>query len=160
MTSNSINNVPYLRATRNFPSDIPGLVREVNKAYLDTATAMNLRTVGIFPSNTSAVTGESWYISPADTTSKQQTLRQVYTFTVSGNIAHGLNTSQLSNFTKIYGTIYNGTNWYPLPYVDVADVTNQINVYVSPTNIVITSGAGSPPSIVSGLVVLEWMATT
>jgi len=51
-----------------------------------------------------------------------------------------------------------GTNWYPLPYVDVIAANNQINVIVTPTDIVITAGAGAPPVITSGWVILEWLA--
>jgi hypothetical protein len=42
--------------------------------------------------------------------------------------------------------------------VDVVSAPNQVNVYVTPTNIVITAGAGSPPSITNGTVILEWLS--
>jgi hypothetical protein len=37
-------------------------------------------------------------------------------------------------------------------------VTNQIALSMDSTNIIITAGAGSPPTISSGQVVLEWLA--
>lgn len=148
---------PYLRNQRDFPSDdLQKLTVEVDRSYIDIASKVNARTIGIFSVNFPIVTGEQWYISGQP--NKQQTLRQLYTFTAAGNIAHGINLSQISGFTKIYGTFTDGTNWYPLPYVDVANATNQINVYVSGTNIVITAGAGATPTIVSGFVVLEWLS--
>ena len=156
MSSNIANQVAYLRTSRNFPEDLKQLTVEVNKAYLDTANAMNARTIGLFPKNRAAITGEAWFL----TTNKQQTLRQVYTFTAAGNIAHGLTTAQLGGFTRIYGTFTNGTNWYPLPLVDVTAANNQVSLSVTPTNIVVTAGAGAPPTITSGYVVLEWLSNS
>lgn len=150
----------YLRVQRNFPSDNPqALSVEVDRAYCDTATKVNLRTIGVFPVNKPTVTGERWFFNAINQTSNnQQTLRQVYTFTAAGNIAHGIDTTGIFGFSKIYGVFTNGTNWYPLPYVDVVAANNQVNVIVTPTNIVITAGAGAPPAITSGFVVLEWLS--
>jgi hypothetical protein len=153
---------PYLRVQRNFPMDNPqALSVEVDRAYCDTAAKVNSRTIGIFPVNKPAVNGELWFInSPNEIGTKQQGLRQVYQFTSTGNIAHGINLTLISGFTKIYGTFTDGTNWYPLPYVDVASAANQVAVKVTPTNIVISAGAGSPPTISSGYVILEWLSQT
>jgi len=156
MTISSIQKSPYLRVQRNFPADTQALMVEINKSYVDIANSVNARTIGIFPVNDPIATGETWFINGES--GKQQTLRQVYTFTSAGNIPHGIVLPQISAFTRIYGTFTNGTNWYPLPYVDVNAANNQVNVYVDPTNIVITSGAGAPPSITSGYVVLEWLS--
>ena len=148
---------PYLRTQRSFPAENTQVLSvEVDRAYIDIAQKVNSRTVGTFPLNTPIVTGERWFLTGQP--NSQQTLRQIYTFTAAGSIAHGITTTQIGGFTKIYGTFTDGTNWYPLPYVDVANANNQVNVYVSPTNIVITAGAGAPPAITSGIVVLEWLA--
>ena len=155
MTVNTINHDSYLRTSRNFPMEAQALSVEVNRSYVDIANAVNAKTIGIFPVNRSAITGESWFLNGSS--QRQQTLRQVYTFTAAGNIAHGLNLSQISNITKIYGTIFDGSVYYPLPYVDVVSATNQINIIVNSTNIVITAGGGAPPTITSGLVILEWL---
>lgn len=156
MTMNVINRDSYLRTSRNFPFEPQALSVEINKSYVDIANAVNAKTIGIFPTNSSAVTGETWFLNGPS--QKQQTLRQVYTFAAAGNIAHGLNLAQLSNITRIYGTIYDGTSYYPLPYVDASAANNQVSVKVTGTNIVVTAGGGSPPSISSGIVVLEWLS--
>lgn len=153
MTANVVNQVAYLRTSREFPEELKNLTIELSKAYIDTANAINVRTIGIFPVNRAAITGEGWYLN----TQKQQTLRQVYQFTAAGSIAHGINTTQIAGFTRIYGTFTDGTNWYPLPYVDSVLATNQIMLVVTPTNIVITAGAGAP-AIVSGFIVLEYLS--
>jgi len=152
-----INQSSYLRLQRTFPQDPQALSVELSKAYIDIANVVNKRIIGIF-SNSETITGENWVLDGAST--KQQTLREVFQFSQSGSIAHGINLSQISGFTRIYGTFTDGINWYPLPYVDVVDATNQVNIYVSGTDIVITSGAGSPPSIVSGYCVLEWLSNS
>lgn len=155
-----IQQSPYLRSQRHFPTDNPqALSIEVDRAYCDTATKVNLRTIGVFTTNKPITTGEQWFLNTASQTSnRQQTLRQVYQFTGAGNIAHGIDLTKIFGFSRIYGIFTNGTNWYPLPYVDVVSATNQVNVIVTPTNIVITAGGGAPPTITSGTVVLEWLS--
>lgn len=150
---------PFLRVQRAFPQDPQALTVEVNKSYVDIANAVNNRTIGIFPVNAPVANGETWFVNGE--TGKQQVLRQVYQFTSFSSpqsIAHGINLSQISAFTRIYGTAYDGTSYYPLPYVDVSDADNQINIVVGTTDITITAGSGSPPSITSGFVVLEWLS--
>lgn len=158
MTANVTNQVAFLRTSRNFPEDLAQLTVEVNRAYVDTANKVNSRTIGIFTRNVASLNGEEWFVNASN--QKQQGFRQVYTFgsiTGATNIAHGLNLS-IIQLVRIFGTFTNGTNWYPLPYVDVVAANNQVNVIVNPTNIVITPGAGSPPSITSGFVILEWLS--
>lgn len=154
MSGNIVNRVDYLRTTRNFPTEAQPLSVEINKSYVDIATAVNARVIGLFPTTRPAITGESWFI----TSQRRQTLRQVYTFTAAGNIPHGINTSQIAGFTRIYGTFTDGSVWYPLPYVSEVAANDQVSVTVTSTNIVITAGGGAPPTITSGIAVLEWLA--
>jgi hypothetical protein len=152
-----IQQSPYLRVQRNFPSKDPqALEVELDRSYTDIASKMNERVIGTFALGFPIVTGERWFLAGAN--QKQQTLRQLYTFTSAGNIAHNINLAEISGFSRIYGTFTDGTNWYPLPYVDVVAANNQVGLKVTPTNIVVTSGSGSPPSITSGYVVLEWLS--
>lgn len=155
MSSNIPNRGNFLRTTRSFPVESQALGVELNKAYIDIATQVNNRISGLFATSVT-ITGESWYLSGDN--SKQQTLRQIYPITGAGNYPHGINLRNISGFSRIYGDITNGTNWYPLPYVDIT-ATNQISIFIDPTNIVITSGSGAP-SIVRGIVVLEWLSQT
>lgn len=155
MSSNIINQTPYLRTSRHFPQEAQPLAVETDRSYVDVANAVNLRVIGIFPTNVPAVTGESWFVS---NNQRQQTFRRVYTFTSAGSIPHGINFAGIARFTRTYGEFTDGTNWYPIPYVDVISATNQVNAIVTPTNIVITAGAGTPPAITDGLIVLEWLS--
>lgn len=154
MSTNIANQVPFLRTSRSFPEESQALSVEISKTYVDIANCVNQRTIGLFPTNRPAITGNSWFIM----NQRQQTLRQIYPFTSAGNIAHGLNLSQIAGFAAIYGTFTDGSIYYPLPYVNVVDATNQVSVTVTGTNIVIVAGGGSPPTISKGFVVLEWIA--
>ena len=157
-TQITIQQTPYLRVQRSFPADNQqALSVELDRSYTDIASKMNARTIGTFALGFPIVTGEQWFLQKGPI-EKQQTLRQVYIFTSSGNIPHNINLTEISGFSRIYGTFTDGTNWYPLPYVDVVAANNQVNVIVTPTNIVITAGGGAPPAITSGYVVLEWLS--
>lgn len=156
MSTNIINTVAFLRTSRVFPEDSQQLSVELTKAYIDIANVVNARTIGIFPSNRPIVNGEYWYTGSAN--QSQQALRRVYPFTSAGSIPHSINTTQIGGFIRIWGTFTDGTNWYHLPYVDVTAANNQVSLSVTPTNIVITAGGGSPPTITKGAVVLEWLS--
>jgi hypothetical protein len=148
-----ITSVPYLPTTKAFSKEAEALAYDVNRIYVDIAKCVNARTIGIFPTNKPVATGEDWYLSGT----KQQTIRQIYPVSGAGSIAHGINTSNISGFTRIYGTFTNGTNFYPLPYVDIVAVTNQIGIVITPSNIVLNVGAGAP-TIQSGVIILEWLS--
>jgi hypothetical protein len=133
MTTNVINQVPYLRTSRQFPEDLPELCVQVNKSYIDIATAVNNRTIGIFPTNRPAVTGESWYFS----SQRQQTLRQIYSFGAIApgtelDIPTGIEPINIVRFTRIYGTVItNAPDHRPLPYVAQV-ITNGMTILVGP----------------------------
>jgi hypothetical protein len=153
--SNAVNQVPYLRVSREFPEDAKMLTQECSKSYLDIAGAVNERTIGIFPQNRPAIGGESWFFNGRG---KQQNLRQVYTFTATGNIAHGINLAGISQISpKSYGSYTDGTNYYGVIYASSVAIAGQVSFYITPTNIVVQAGAGAP-SITQGTIVLEWIA--
>lgn len=153
MSVNITNQVAYLRTTRNFPEELHGLCFEVNKTYVDIASTVNSRTIGIFPVNSSAQTGEKWFFSSQG----QAGFRQIYTFSGTGNVKHGLNLNTISRFTKCSGSFTDGSNWYGAIFGSSTAIAGQISFYITPTNIVILAGA-APPSISRGSIVLEWLS--
>jgi PPE-repeat protein len=154
MTSNVVNQVPYLRTSRSFPQEAQPLAVEVNRSYVDVAEKVNDRIIGVYPTNRSAVNGESWFI----TNRKQQAFRQIYSFTATGNIAHGITWTSVSFISpNSYGTFTDGTNWYGVPYLGSTAVTAEVSFYVTSTNIVVVAGAGAP-SITQGYINLEWVS--
>jgi len=156
--SNPLQKSPYLREQRDFPSDdIKKLTVQVDRSYVDLAQAINARTIGIFATGNQIVTGDSWYFNGSSR--KQQSLRQVYNFTAAGSIAHGLTWASVSSIShKSYGTFTDGTNWYGAIYASSVAIAGQISFYVTPTNIVVLAGAGSP-SITSGYIVLDFISS-
>lgn len=154
MTFDPINKTPYLPTTKRFPRDTGQFIEEMDKTYIDIANASNDKTIGLYPVTKPAVTGNQYILTP---TESFQSLRRVYRFTSTGNIAHGLNFSQIQGFVNIYGTFQAGGNWYSLPHVDLTNVNNQISVTITSSQIQITAGGGAPPSISLGYIVLEYI---
>lgn len=154
MTANVTNQVAYLRTTREFPKDPNELTVELNKAYIDIASAVNTRTISTFNVNRGTINGENWFLSGNQ---RQQALRQVYGFTTTTAINHGLNLNRIDRFTRCFGQYTDGTNWYGLINSSNTAITGQISFYITPTQIVFLTGAGAP-SVIKGQVVLEWLS--
>lgn len=153
MSTNIVNQVFFLRTTRNFPQEIQPLVVEVNRAYVDTANAVNNRTIGVFPSNKPALNGEAWFVSENQ---RQSGFRQIFSLPPLVANHNIVNYGSLA-FTRIYGTAFDGNIWYPLPYVDVSNLSSQIQIVINPTTYNVIRGA-TAPAINQGFLVLEWLS--
>lgn len=149
-----INQVPYLRTSREFPEELQQLTVQVNKSYVDIANAVNSRTIGLFPVNRPAITGESWFLIKNQ---RQQTLRQTYTFTSTASINHGIQVTDTDQFTRCFGSYTNGTNSFGLFWGTSVAIAGQITFYITSTQIVFLVGAGAP-ALTSGRIVLEWLS--
>lgn len=156
MSSNILNRGALLRGQRLFPQESQPLSVELDRAYVDIASKVNDRTIGFYPTNVPALTGEKWTIGGLTYLG----FRRVYEFSAAGNVAHGLTTTSLFAFTRIYGIFTDGSIWYPLPYVNVVAANNQVSITVTSANIVITAGGGAPPTITRGYAVLEWISSS
>ena len=168
MSSNVVNQIPYLRTSRSFPEEISELTVQINKTYVDIATAVNFRTIGIFPTNRPAITGESWYL----TSRRQQTLRQIYPFGAIApgtelDIPHGLDLDNVVIFTRISATVItNVPDYRPIPYIDPAVLTTGMTILVGPGTVVPFVGVpciriilgATAPAVTSGVAVLEWLS--
>lgn len=154
MTSTVLNKSPYMRTSRAFPEEIQSLAVEINRTYIEIASKMNDRTIGLFPIAKPAITGENWYITRDR---RQQSLRQIYPFTTTTSIPHGLNFANISQFTKPSGEWTDGTNWYGIIHGSNVAIPGQISFFIDPVNIVILVGAGAP-ALTSGAIVLEWLS--
>jgi hypothetical protein len=153
-TNNNITNSPFLPNSRRFPPDLKPLVVEIDRSYIDIANVVNNRIIALFPANKSTLTGETWFI----TNQAQQTFRQIYSFTTTNDIPHGINFDTIYGFSRMWGQFTDGTNWYGLiPGTNVNTITGQISFYLSPTNIIFEVDAIAP-SVDNGIIVLEWLA--
>ncbi len=152
--NNVVNQVAYLSTSRLFPQDPGQLVVELTKSYIDIATAVNNRIIAIFPTIRPALSGEEWFIA---NNLKQQGFRQVYTFTTTTAINHGINFKDVSRFTINFGEFTDGTNWYGLISGSNVAIAGQISFYLTPTQIVFLLGAGAP-ALTLGNIVLQWIS--
>ncbi len=157
MNNSYINQSAYLRTSREYPEEIHQLSVEVNRTYVDVANAVNLRTIGLFAVNRPAITGEGWYF----TSSKQQSLRQLYSF---GAIAAGgtlnipYNITNFDRLVRLFGSVNTANDERPIPYPSVtANANIETKLDTVNKNIVISVGAASP-AVVSGLIVFEWLS--
>lgn len=159
MSSNVINQTPYLRTSREFPEDLKELTVQITRAYIDTATNINDRTIGLYPTNRPAITGNAYFI----TNQKQQTIRQLYTFTSTTAIDHGIDPGigiDPAMFVQCFGsyTASAGTEGYGLIWsTGGGAIPNSISFYLTSTQIVFIVGAGAP-ALAQGKIVLEWLS--
>ena len=154
MSTNIVNQTAFLRTSREYPEEVHQLSFEVNKTYVDVAIAVNSRIIGIFPKNRPAITGEAWFF----TTVKQQTFRQLFSFTTTTAITHGIKNILPGKFTHNTGGSYtDGTNSFGLFYASSVAIAGQITFYITSTQIVFLVGAGAPV-LNSGFIVLEWLS--
>lgn len=154
MSTNVVNQTAYLRTSREYPEEVHQLSFELNKTYVDIANAVNTRTIGIHPRNRPAVTGEGYFI----TTTKQETFRQLFTFTATTPINHQILNVMPGQFTpKCQGSYTDGTNTYGLFFATSVAIAGQITFYVTSTQIVFNVGGGAP-ALTSGIIILEWLA--
>lgn len=152
--TNFSNQQPYMRTSREFPTDLENLTLEVNRAYLDTANAVNSRTIGLVNTSKPSITGNAYYLS---STKKKESFRQAYTFTTAANIPHGIDTTKTTGFVTGYGSYTDGTNYYGIPFMTNTAIAGQLTFYVTPQNIIFSVGAGSP-AVTSGTIILEWLS--
>jgi hypothetical protein len=155
MTTN-LQSTSFLPKQKNFPNDNSQVLGvELDKAYIEIASRLNERTIGTFGVNFPITTGEQWYIVGGN--QKQHTLRQVYIFTSTNTIAHGINLTQMDRFTRAFGEFTDGTNWYGAIHGSNVAIVGQISFFIDPTNITFLVGAGAPV-VNRGNIVLEWLS--
>jgi hypothetical protein len=157
--TNIVNSAPYLREAREFPEDARNLSFQANKAYLETANAVNQRTIGLYPANRPAITGNSYFFTP----NRQQSLRQIYSFTGTTDINLGFKLSTISGIIQGYGSYTDGTSFYGLIFGTSVAVAGLVSFFITvntgstTTDLIrFETGAGAP-SLVSGSIVLEWI---
>lgn len=154
MSSNIANRLPFVRLTRHFPEELPLLVREVTKAWEDMATAMNNRTISVFPTAKPALSGENWFLTGARAFESK---RQVFTFTSLSAINHGIDFDSVEYFTRCYGEYTDGTNWYGIISGTSSTVSGQLLFFVTPTAITFVQD-GTQPALTKGIITLEWIS--
>ena len=148
---------PYLREQRKFPTeDVKELSAQMDQTYIDIASKVNNRTIGLFAPNSPVITGDKWYFTGPNTV--QQSLRQIYPFTSLAAINHLIPSADISKVShKSYGTVTDGTNWYGVIYASNVAIAGQYSFYVTPTQIILLAGVGAP-TLVSGYINLDFIS--
>lgn len=161
-TTTTIQRAPYLRVQRHFPpDDLKELSRQVDQTYIDIASKVNIRAIGIYSVLFPSITGESWYLEGQP--KRQQTLRQVYPFTAAGSIPHGINFNSTTLISRASGSYTDGTNYYGALYASSVAIAGQVSFYITEGvdgiggNIVIIADGGAP-AITSGIIILDWLS--
>ncbi len=166
MLTTNLQQSPYLPRQRNFPNDdVQELGVVLDKTYIEIASKVNERTIGLYAVNFPIITGENWFLSGQP--KKLQTLRQVYAFgeiLPGGTFSTPISLKGFSQFTRIYGTIITdeggGNRAYkPLPTASTGPNQNVDIVVVNGTTLLIRSDAGQN-RIISGLAILEWLSNS
>ncbi len=156
-----------LVTSKKFPTQKSEELEPVlSKAWVDTAQAVNARTIGIF--NTNAITiGDKYYsTSTTDASQLRQAYRKLFTF---GTIAAGATltiTHGITNITEIvhlYGNCITDVSvvalanakYEPLPFVSTT-LNEQVSIYMNDTIITIVNGAGNN-NILSGTIITEYL---
>lgn len=157
---------PFVPTYRQFPTSDPhNLEKQLVNFHNQTNTAVNNRTIGEFQLHVDGdkqmiPNGERWFPTAAQSGTPQR-LRDGFRLVVQVSDATTLtvthNIPLINQVTRLYGTFFDGTFWWPLPYVDLLAANNQINVKVSSTQIIVTKGGAAPPSISNGIVVVEFL---
>lgn len=163
MTFNPVNTLaPFLPTSTYFPEDFQQFRIKFLEIYRDIANTTNTRDNAVIDLR-EFVTGQQFFTS-GDPQIKRYTFRKAFEIGAiaagaTSTVAHGITGVATLRFTHFWGSVIVDTGTYPqrpIPYVDAATVTNQIQVDADGTNYRIINGA-TAPDILSGILVLEYL---
>lgn len=152
----------FIATTRSYDLDDAELRRALTRDYTSVAYAVNFKTNGIFET-VETQDGEQFFGNVTDQRKKRFVFRKCFTVPAiaagAAPVSITTGVTGITEFTHIYGTVITDfPDKRPLPYVSIANVTEQISLRVDDTtnSIVIEVGATSP-NLLSGIVVLEYL---
>lgn len=154
-------NAIYLPTTQYFPEDAEKFRAVLTFVYSDIARRLNDKEIGLFDL-VEFLNGQQWFTT-GNPQIKRQAFRKVFPLPATGagvttNIAHGITgVGTTTTFTHIYGTaVTTAPDNRPIPFASATLVTDQIQILVNATNIVVTNGA-TAPGITQGVIVVEYL---
>lgn len=160
--SPSNSEAPFLPTSIYFPNDFDEMRVKLLEINRNIANNMNIRKIGVFET-VEFIAGESWF-NESNSQNKRGSFRKVFSIgTIAAGAtytqAHGITGFSTLKFVDIYGTaIVDAVNFNqrPIPYIDVALLTNGIQIDTDNTNLRIINGA-TAADILSAIVVLEYL---
>lgn len=138
-----------------FSKDQGQFLLQLTDLYQKLATSTNAKDIGSY--ETVELLNGQQFFGPNPQT-KIQIYRKCFAIGAiaagaTSSIAHGIT---LTRLTRAYGTcITDVVDYRPIPYVSATLITNQIQLTVTATNVVVVNGA-TAPNITSGIIVLEY----
>jgi len=147
----------YLPETVNIPDDDKQQITYLKTRLEEILREVNRKQVGSYET-IEQLTGQQF--PGATPQEKKYTYRKVFNFGAIAagatlNIAHTI--TGFTEFTHIYGACTTAVvDYRPIPYASATVVTQQIEVNITATNIVIINGA-TAPNITSGWIVVEYL---
>lgn len=123
--------------------------------------ALNLKEIGDYQ-DVEIVNGQRWFI-PDDNQNFRYGSRKVIDFGTlpnagTGSVAHGINVTANTRFTRIYGTASDpSTRFIPIPYVNVATPGDGVELDVDATNVNITTTTANYVGFTDTYVIIEWV---
>ena len=142
----------YLRVARYYPPELEELAIECDRAYVDTANAVNNRVIGTHGVGVQGANGEAWLLKGKQ---RKQGVRSVYELTSLAAMPHGINLDRVL-ITDVRMTYTDGSEWYGAPFASPTAVPGILSLYIAPTAIVLVAGLGAPV-LTYGLCVIEWV---
>lgn len=142
---------PYLPTSFRFSEDDKILISQLTRMYGSVAYRLNNREISIYDF-VERLTGQKW-TDPNNLQVPKETFRKIFSFNAAGSFAHNI-----TGITQVlaWGGYTDGTNFYGAIFGSNVATAGQVTFYVTPTNIVVLSGAGAP-AITSGVIVLEYL---
>jgi hypothetical protein len=146
---------PFLPLQRNFlHKNTNDLTVVLDKSYVEIASRVNERSIGIYAPGNAITTGDKYYMQ-GQPESSQRCLYMVSSAPTT--IPHNIDMQNINVITKMYGQYTDGTSWYGLIADDNKGITNQITFSLDQTNINVLS-TGTPNPLIRGIIVIEWTA--
>jgi len=147
----------YVKPYQNFQVDEEQLRILLNTINQKTASAVNLKDTGIY--QTIEQVNSQTFFNTVNPQQVRNAFRKCFVVPAiatgaTGTINHGI--TGMTIFTRIYGTcITDVIDYRPIPYSAIT-TTDNIEMNVTSTQIVIANGSTSP-NITDGIVVLEYL---
>lgn len=147
----------YVGSSQFFPEDDEQLRIKLSEMYSHLASSLNIKEIALYEVFEQP-NGQQFY-DLTDIQNKRCGFRCVFPFGAIApgaglNITHGL--TGVVQYTYIGGTCKTTIDNRPIPYVSVSNITDQIGVRVTATQLIVFNGATSSP-ITSGYITLEYL---
>lgn len=160
MTSPLSRMGPFVNPSMLLPSTFEGMAYTIRESHYEIANAINVREIGLYPNGLEINTGNQWY--GATPRESRQIFRKVIVIgavPAAGPTTVAHNIADATFFTSISATGITAVPTYlPIPYVSATLITDQIQLQVTATDVVVTSGA-TATALTDCVVVLEYVKT-